>query len=267
VATLLLLGLALAIDRASEDGEPPPASTTTTATPPSTSSPTTTTTTTTVFPPTTSVPPPSGPAVPIRQGPSTEPIVALTFDAGSDTGNTAEILDTLAANHVRATFGLTGRWAEANPMLVRRIVGEGHQIVNHSYDHPSFTGRSTSEAPLSRAERLDQLARGEAAIRAGGGPPTPPWFRPPYGDEDETVRADIALAGYRYELLWTVDSLGWKGLAASSVVARCLDGAVPGGIFLFHVGAASTDHLALQPIIDGLRSRGYEFATASQLIA
>lgn len=46
----------------------------------------------------------------------------FTFDAGSDTGHATEILDILAANGVRATFGMTGRWADANPALVRRMV-------------------------------------------------------------------------------------------------------------------------------------------------
>jgi peptidoglycan/xylan/chitin deacetylase (PgdA/CDA1 family) len=157
-------------------------------------------------------------------------VIALTFDAGSDTGYATEILDLLAANRVPATFGMTGKWADANPPLVRRMATEGHQLVNHSYDHPSFTGRSTDEAPLSRAERIDQRARADAAIRKAAGVTTVPWFRPPYGDEDESVRAEVATAGYRYELMWTVDSLGWKGVAADDVVRRCLDGAVPGAI-------------------------------------
>ena len=155
---------------------------------------------------------------------------------------------------------------KANPVLVRRMVAEGHQLVNHSYDHPSFTGRSTGDRPLSRSERLDQLARADAAIAAATETTTVPWFRPPYGDEDASVRADVALAGYRYELLWTVDSLRWRGATTATVVQRCLDGAVPGAIYLFHVGAASTDHLALQQIIDGLTARGFSFATATALV-
>jgi peptidoglycan/xylan/chitin deacetylase (PgdA/CDA1 family) len=193
-------------------------------------------------------------------------VVALTFDAGSDAGSASAILDVLATNGVPATFGLTGRWADANPALVRRIVADGHQVVNHSYDHPSFTGYSTGASPLPRTERLDQLARADAAIRAAGGASTAPWFRPPYGDDDATVRADVGSVGYRYELMWTVDSLGWKGLPAADVLRRCLDGAEPGAIYLMHVGIASTDHAALQDLIDGLRVRGYGFATAAGLI-
>ena len=235
-----------------------------------TTAPTTLTVSTTAAPATTAAPttatPPAEAAIAIRRVETTAPVVALTFDAGSDVGWAAEILDTLAANGIDATFGMTGRWAEANPALVRRMVAEGHQLVNHSYDHPSFTGRSTGAAPLSAEQRRDQLARAEAAVQAATGTSMAPWFRPPYGDDDASVRRDVAAAGYRYELLWTVDSLGWKGITPDAVVRRCLDGALPGAIYLFHVGAASTDHAALQQIIDGLRAAGYGFATAADLL-
>jgi peptidoglycan/xylan/chitin deacetylase (PgdA/CDA1 family) len=64
-------------------------------------------------------------------------------------------------------------------------------------------------------------------------------------------------------LLWTVDSLGWKGLAPAAVAARCLDGAKPGAILLLHVGSASTDAAALPVILDGLLARRYELVTVA----
>ena len=90
--------------------------------------------------------------------------VALTFDAGSDVGYTAMILDTLAANGVHASFGMTGLWAERNPDLVRRMVNEGHTLINHSYDHASFTGGTTGKPALTQAERWEQLDRTEAIV-------------------------------------------------------------------------------------------------------
>jgi peptidoglycan/xylan/chitin deacetylase (PgdA/CDA1 family) len=202
----------------------------------------------------------------VRRGSADRRVVALTFDAGSDTGNAAGILDLLAANGIHASFGLTGRWAEANPGLVRRMAAEGHLLVNHSYDHPSFTG-GYGGAVLTQAQRLDQLARAEAAVKAASGASTKPWFRPPYGAEDASVRADIALGGYRYELMWTVDSLGWKGASTDDIYSRCVAGAAPGVIYLMHVGAASADYAALQRIVDTLRQQGYGFVTAAELIA
>ena len=47
--------------------------------------------------------------------PAARRVVALTFDAGSDVGHTADILDLLQARQVHGSFGLTGAWARANP--------------------------------------------------------------------------------------------------------------------------------------------------------
>lgn len=221
---------------------------------PLTTAPTTTTRPSTV---------PGRPAAVHRGFSTTRLEVLLTFDAGSDAGNTVEILDTLAANGVPAAFGVTGRWAERNPDLVRRIARDGYSIVNHSYSHPSFTGVSTHDVPLSHAERLAQLTRADAAISALTGHTTLPWFRPPYGDYDGSVLADVASAGYRHVLLWTVDSLGWNGLVADAIVRRVLDRAEPGAVYLFHVGSQSADLAALPRIISGLRARGYSFVGLS----
>jgi peptidoglycan/xylan/chitin deacetylase (PgdA/CDA1 family) len=271
VASMIAM-VAVARDAVLDDAGSPASTTTTGERTTTTTDPTSPTSGT--MPETTTRPPESTtstvadqPAIVVRRGNPTVPVVALTFDAGSDTGHAAEILDILSTNDVVATFGMTGRWAEANPALVRRMVADGHQLVNHSYDHPSFTGGSTGDPPLSREERTDQLDRADAAIAAATGTTSVPWFRPPYGDEDASVRSDVAAAGYRYELLWTVDSLGWRGITPEDVVARCLEGAEPGAIYLLHVGAASTDHLALQRIIDGLTARGLTFATVAGMVA
>ena len=208
----------------------------------------------------------TGPAVVISRGSSARRMVALTFDAGSDTGHAAAILDTLARSGIRATFGLTGKWAEENPDLVIRTSREGHLIVNHTYDHRSFTGVSAKPAVANGQERRDQLARTDAVLTRLTGRSGHPWFRPPYGDYDASVNADVGAAGYRYNVLWTVDSLGWQGLSAAAITTRSLEGAEPGAIYLFHVGAESQDGAALFGIIAGLRERGYEFGTVADVI-
>ena len=192
--------------------------------------------------------------------------VALTFDAGADVGFAAQILDTLERSAVASTFGITGRWAEAHPDLVRRMGDAGHLIMNHSYEHRSFTGVSAGPALLSTAERLNDLERADNAIRAVTGHSTRPWFRSPYGDYDASLSAVLGSLGYRYNVLWTVDSLGWQGLSPGAITSRCLGGVVPGAILLFHVGAQSQDSAALPAIIAGLRQAGYGFGTVADLI-
>ncbi len=209
---------------------------------------------------------PIGPATVVRKVEVSERILALTFDAGSDAGHTATILDELATRGIRATFALTGVWAERYPELASRIAGARHQLMNHSYDHPSFTGVSDARAALSSHDRASQLVRADEAISAATGASTAGYFRPPYGDIDDSVVADVSNVGYRYIVMWTVDSLGWQGSPPDAVARRCLDGASPGAILMFHVGSASTDAAALPTILDELSAAGYGFGTIAELL-
>jgi peptidoglycan/xylan/chitin deacetylase (PgdA/CDA1 family) len=202
----------------------------------------------------------------VYRGPTDRNFIALSFDAGSDAGYTAQILDTLRERGVRASFGITGRWAEQNPDLMRRIVADGHHLINHTYNHDSFTGLSTRRGPISPAARAEQLAKTEAVVRSIAGAEFGPYFRPPYGDFDASVNADVGAHGYAYNVMWTVDSLGWNGLPARGIIDRCLEGAVPGAIYIFHVGGQSQDGPALPAVIDGLRARGYALGTVAELI-
>lgn len=185
--------------------------------------------------------------------------MALTFDAGSDRGFAAEILDLLAARGIRATFGMTGRWAESNPDLVRRMVAEGHAFINHTYDHPHME-------TLGTEDRLRQLEVTEAIVNDLTGATTKPYFRPPYGSYNDRVLVDVASAGYRYSVMWTADCLGWKGIEPAEVAARCRDALVPGAILLMHVGAASTDYAALEDILAAVDQGGYRYVTIPEVL-
>lgn len=218
-------------------------------------------------PPGTEQPSAGGPAQVISKGNTSRNAVAFTFDAGADAGYTTQILDTLAANGVHATFGMTGRFAELNPTLVQRMVTEGHTLINHTYDHASFTGNSTGAAALTREQRWDELDKTESIIGDLTGATTFPYFRPPYGDYDDSVLEDVGARGYAYSVMWTLDSRGWMGIPAPAIVQRCLDNSEPGAIYIFHVGSASQDGPALQEIIDGLRGQGYEIGGLGLVLA
>ncbi len=213
--------------------------------------------------------PPSGggPAQVISIGTTSRNAVAFTFDAGADAGYTTQILDTLQANSVHATFGMTGKFAQQNPQLVQRMVNEGHTLINHTYDHASWTGNSTGAAPLTRQQRWDELDQTESIIGQLTGTTTLPYFRPPYGDYDQSVLDDVGARGYAYSVMWTVDSRGWTGIPAPQITQRCLDNATPGAIYIFHVGSASQDGVALQDVIDGVRAKGYAIGDLGSVLA
>lgn len=78
--------------------------------------------------------------------------VALTFDDGPSPRCTPRLLDGLAEYGARATFFVVGCQTVKDPDIVRRIAAEGHQVGNHSYDHPQLDS-------LTYAQALDDLQK------------------------------------------------------------------------------------------------------------
>ena len=78
------------------------------------------------------------------------------------------------------------------------------------------------------------------------------------------MNADVGALGYRYNVMWALDSFGWRGWSAQDITIRVLTNTSPGSIIIFHVGSSSQDGPALQAIIDGLRQQGYTFASLDQ---
>jgi len=206
----------------------------------------------------------------VQHGTSGRPEIALTFDAGADRGNAAAILDALDAAGVKGSFGITGAWAQANPDLVRSMVVDGHMVFNHTWDHRSFTGYSTAgsdEGVLDSADRIKEIKDTAQEIRDLTGYDTAPYFRPPFGDYDDGVLADVASAGYSVTVMWSCDTLGWNGATVDQIMTRCGDAAQAGDIILMHVGAGSADSDALPQMIQTLRSAGFDLVTVDQLLA
>ena len=196
----------------------------------------------------------------IYQGSTSNKVVALTFDDGSDGYNIQSILNTLSANNIKATFFLTGQGAENHPQAIKNIVSAGHDIGNHSYNHPDFTTVATTEM-------TNQLTRTETIITNLTGKSTKPFFRAPFGSYNSTVLQTVGNAGYTYTFQWTIDSLDWTGNSATDIYNRVINNIVPGAIVLMHTGyGANGTTAALPNIINQLRAMGYSFVTLSQLM-
>jgi peptidoglycan/xylan/chitin deacetylase (PgdA/CDA1 family) len=193
--------------------------------------------------------------------------VALTFDAGADTGYAAEILDLLRDEGIKASFGMTGVWAQANPELVQRMVAEGHQLINHTWDHSSLTGANTQMPPKTPEQVAQQLTDTEAVVRDLTGYEMRPYFRPPYGDYDEATLSYLYDNGYSQTIWWTCDTRGWAGWGAQEIIDYCTTNIAEDEILLLHVGAAAVgDFEALPGLIQFFRDTGYKFVTIEQML-
>jgi len=211
--------------------------------------------------------PSDGSSMVIYGGSTSSGKIALTFDAGADRGMAGYILDVLADYGVHATFGMTGLWAQENPDLVARMVAEGHQLINHTWSHPSFTGGSSSTTVLTRAGRVDQLDRAEAIVESTTGYQMAPYWRPPYGDINASVLRDVYTGGYYVAVMWTCDSLGWNGASEQQILNRCMYPMGAGDIILMHVGADGLDWAATDNMIEYFQGQGLEIVTVEDLLS
>jgi peptidoglycan/xylan/chitin deacetylase (PgdA/CDA1 family) len=168
--------------------------------------------------------------------------VALTFDDGPFS-TTPLLLDRLADLNVRATFFNLGRAELQYTGIVRREARAGMWFGNHSYDH-SFLTQLPPDRLTYQLRETRLIHRAMARWQE--------FFRPPYGDTNDAVRAEAARRGM-VEALWTVDTKDYKS-TTDQIVARALT-VKPGGVILMHDGKAQT-RAALPRIVAGLRQRG-----------
>jgi peptidoglycan/xylan/chitin deacetylase (PgdA/CDA1 family) len=177
--------------------------------------------------------------------------VIFTFDAGSGTQSAQQILDTLKKYNLKATFFLTGKWAEKNGDLVKTISSAGHEIGNHTYSHPHLT-------QISDDEIVSELKKTEDIIVGLTGKSTKPYFRAPYGERNAHILEITAQAGYQ-SVYWSTDALDWEestGMTADKVRARILAHLEPGEIYLMHVGDTITGNI-LDDVIKQIQEKGY----------
>ena len=177
--------------------------------------------------------------------------VALSFDDGPSP-YTWGLLDTLAARDVPATFFLVGQQVAARPNTTKRIAMEGHQVGNHSYDHPDFT-------TMTRTSMLWQTNTTADLISAQGIPLTTE-FRPPYGAWNSTVRT----LGYPL-ILWSVDTRDWESRDTTAIVNHVHNYTFRGDLVLQH-DTIPESVAAVPAIITDLRSRGYTLVTLDELV-
>ncbi|MFJ4974678.1 polysaccharide deacetylase family protein [Streptomyces coeruleorubidus] len=180
--------------------------------------------------------------------------IALTFDDGPAAPETGTLLKHLAQHKARATFFVVGQNVAAHPDIVRAEMKSGHEIANHSWNHPVLTN-------LTPAQVRSQLERTDAAIKAATGK-EPALFRPPYGAIDDEVKASTTLS----PVLWDVDTLDWKTHDPAKVARTVISQAEPNDVVLIH-DIHPTSVAAVPEILRTLTARGYHFVTVSHLRA
>lgn len=202
-----------------------------------------------------------------RSGNRSSNMVALTFDDGPSLEFTPAILDILKEYNVPATFLLVGSHVEKYPEIAQRIVEEGHEIGNHTYNHRNIP-------TLSTVDLHQELLEATAVITSVTGV-YPAYVRPPRGMYDGRFRRMANLLGQEI-VLWTVSTRDWRyGVTADSIVKTVKTQVRGGDIILFHDSGALIKNeggdrratvLALPEVIKTLREKGLEIVPLSRLL-
>jgi peptidoglycan/xylan/chitin deacetylase (PgdA/CDA1 family) len=202
-------------------------------------------------------PPTTEPSVIITNGSLQQKEIALTFDAGSDAIGIA-ILDVLKKHNVKATFFLTGSWADKFPSYAKRMAVEGHDIGNHTYSHPDAATTNTNLF-------VQDIIKAEEAIKRATGVTPRPYFRFPYGSYNAVALKAVGGAGYPYSIQWAIDTIDWQQPSVEVIISRIQSGASNGDIILMHIGGINTPE-AVDRVIPILKSMGYNLVTLTELL-
>ena len=183
-------------------------------------------------------------------------LAALTFDDGPGKYSD-DILDVLQAHNAKATFFVNGYKVYTYAAQVKRMVAEGHQVGNHTYNHPYLADCSYSTIQRELSATAQAITSVSGVTGTGG---TGFYLRPPYGSWNSRV---IAQAGV--PVIWcTVDSSDWKYQSADHLVSYVGSVLKDGDIVVMHETHKSTAQ-GLDRLLDRLEAQGFELVTVEEL--
>lgn len=167
--------------------------------------------------------------------------VALTFNISWGEQEVEPIIEQLKKSNIdKATFFLSGAWAERNPDLVTKIVEAGFEIGNLGYEYKNYPDMTDSEMQrdlIKAHEILSELTKQKIHL-----------FRPPNGQFNETVLKVVEKQGYS-TIHFSVDSKDWTPISKEEMIERATKNTKQGDIILFHASDSARKTAEILPTI------------------
>lgn len=189
-------------------------------------------------------------------------VIYLTFDAGYENGNTPAILEALKKHNAHATFFIVGNYIKTSPELVKQMVEEGHQVANHTYNHPNMSSISSKEAFEKEITSL------ETEYEAVTGQKMTKYYRPPQG-KYSTKNLEMAKdMGYK-TFFWSLAYVDWyqdKQPTKEEAFKKLLTRIHPGAIVLLH-STSKTNGAIMDELLTKWEEMGYTFGVLDDIVA
>lgn len=180
---------------------------------------------------------------------------------------TAQLLDTLAAKNVKATFFITGIQLQTadRVAILQRAYREGHTIATDSHKHLSY-------ANMTQEELNNDVTRANMAILNAIGV-RPRYMRPPFGDRNDKLYQMLTSAPACYDrvILWNLDVLDWKyAVSNPNAIPQVVDDFMAANPWqsVIHLQTDMVTSVVAQvgDIIDKVRAQGYTIVTLPECI-
>jgi peptidoglycan/xylan/chitin deacetylase (PgdA/CDA1 family) len=176
--------------------------------------------------------------------------IYLTFDDGPIPEVTEWILDILQENNAKATFFCVGDNVRKHPQIFNRVITEGHQVGNHTFNHWNGWQKTVEEYMQNVKDCQDSMK--EYAT---------PFFRPPYGKLSK--KKIIALQKENYQIvMWHVLTYDFdKTLSPEKCLKKAIQNTKNGSIVVFHDNWKAIQNLkyVLPQYIKYFKEKGFSF--------
>lgn len=135
----------------------------------------------------------------IRHGKEARFVLSFDLDLEGDYKAMPWLLKTLSKYEIKSSFACIGKFVERYPKIHKRMLKEGHEIVNHSYTHPDHheffpnikfdqITRRQRELEIIKADKIFKKVLGYAPI----------GFRAPHFVYTDDLHVLLKKHGYRY---------------------------------------------------------------------
>ncbi len=178
--------------------------------------------------------------------------LSFLFAGGPTEDYTPRILQYFVEMEGRATFFNVGIAAEQQSEVVAQIIASGSEVGNHTYDLKSFYLSGTQEA-ADQLTHTDEILEGITGV-------LPSVALAPFLHESATIEQAVTLTFIEPTIDATLTT------DASLIVKDAIAGAEHGNFILLNDTTAWSAE-ATELILRKLRTEGFEFITASEMLA
>ena len=189
--------------------------------------------------------------------PNSDNKIYLTFDDGPIPEVTEWVLNILKSKDIKATFFCIGDNMKKHPEVYKRILAEGHQTGNHTFNH--LNGWNTETNHYIENFKLCETEHSKLNTKHSF------LFRPPYGKIKPSQSKTIRQFGYKI-IMWDVLSYDFDSTVSEE---KCLENVISnteqGSIIVFHDSVKAEKNLkyALPKAIQVLKDKGFVFDVIS----